>query len=83
MLGLVGPPFAPVLPLVRVYELGSSIERSGVWVAGLPGADIGGGGGIDVLGTVGVGDPGGGGGGAAGAERPNAFRAACSASEGV
>lgn len=53
-------------PFVNVYELGSIIEREGVWVAcRLGGATVGGGG----AGAAG-GDAGGGGGGAAGDERP-------------
>lgn len=63
-------------PFVRVYELGSSIDRRGAWLAGLPGGDAGGGGGAGA-------DEGGGGGGAAGDARPKALRAACSASEGA
>jgi hypothetical protein len=82
MPGLVGPGFALTEPpFVNVYELGSSIERMGAGdcVAGREGAAVGGGGGAGALGA----DGGGGGGGAPGDDSPKAFRAACSASEGV
>lgn len=69
-----------------MYELASSIDREGAGLAdGRLGAALGGGSGADIAGGDGA-EAGGGGGGAAGDVRPwdapNAFRAACSASEG-
>lgn len=73
-------------PLDRVYMLESIVVREGVCEAGRLGAAVGGGGGAEMDGGGGVGAAaGGGGGGAAGEARawPKAFRAACSAREGV
>lgn len=76
-------------PLDNVYMLASIVGREGACDAGRLGGALGGGGGAvgaDAGGGGGTGAaPGGGGGGAAGEARPwpKAFRAACSASEGV
>lgn len=80
--------FTPDPPFDKVYELGSNIERSGVWLAGRLGAALGGGGGAGalgggVIGAAGAAVGGGGGGGAAGDKRPKALRAACSANDGT
>lgn len=59
------------------------MEREGACEAGRLGAGLGGRG-AEAAGGGGVGaDAGGGGGGAAGEERPNALRAACSARDGA
>lgn len=82
---LRGLPSGDDLPFVRVYELGSSIDRGG-WEGGGGGAEgadgaVTGGGGGAAGGAEGA-DDGGGGGGAAGELLfPKAFRAACTAIE--
>lgn len=76
---LLDPPIDPDPPLDSVYELGSSMDRTGVCVDGLLDIELGGKAGAGALGAEGGGEPGGGGGGAEGDGRPNALRAACSA----